>query len=243
MSRPGALTAALILAALPAASVSTAQDALSAKLDSSGLIKIARGELPLATVELNAHGPNWQHAPQETATGQISDLPGGVGKRVVGSLPVPTGGGAIRFIETVKLLPRGLQLEYDLSVSQTLRLNGLQLSILLPVTQYAGKEYVITRYGAEPEIGGFPEEQPTGFQLWSGEGARVEIDKGAPNAVTIQLRAATDMAVQDLRQWEHDIFEVRFPAIMEDGGRELSAEDRFHLDLTITFAEAVKLEG
>jgi hypothetical protein len=30
---------------------------------------------------------------------------------------------------------------------------------------------------------------------------------------------------------------------MEDQGREMSAEDRFHLDLTVTFAAPVQLEA
>jgi hypothetical protein len=79
--------------------------------------------------------------------------------------------------------------------------------------------------------------------LWSGEGAKIEVAKDTDEAVTIELRAAADVIVQDLRQWDRPIFEIRFPAIMQEEGREVAAEDKFHLDLTVTFASPVKLEG
>ncbi len=58
-----------------------------------------------------------------------------------------------------------------------------------------------------------------------------------------ELRAPADVVIQDLRQWERDVFEVRFPAIMEDPGREVFAGDRLHLDLTVTLTEAVETSG
>lgn len=196
-------------------------------------------------IELNAHGPEWKHAPQASAEAEVGDLPDQAGKRFVGTLPVPnTDGGAVRFTETVKVLPQGLQLEYDLSLTGAMKLNGLQVSILLALAQYAGKELVVTQPGGEPQIVGLPQEQQgETFQVWAGEGAKIEVAKGTDDAITIQLRAATDLVVQDLRRWEVPTFEIRFPAIMEDQGRDVAAEDKFHLDLTVTFPAPVKLEG
>lgn len=229
---------------LAGASGSWAQEALSAKLDASGMVQVLRGDVELAMIELNAHGPNWQHAPQASATAEAADLPDGAGRQFVGTLPIPnTDGGALRFTESVKTLPQGLQLEYDLGVATTARLNGLQLSVCLPAAQYAGKEVLIPQADGESQIVGLPQEQRQNFQLWSGEGARIEAAKDTDEAVVVELRAATDVIVQDLRQWERPIFEIRFPAIMEDQGREVTADDKFHLDLTVTFASAVKLVG
>jgi hypothetical protein len=240
-ARTVGVTAGVLLAA---ASSSWAQETLSAKLDASGMVQVSRGDVELATIELNAHGPNWQHAPQASATAEVSDLPDETGKQFVGTLPIPnTDGGAIQYTESVKVLPQGLHLEYDLAMAGAMKLNGLQLSICLPVAQYAGKELAIPRADGQPQIAGFPEEQQQNFQVWSGEGAKIEVAKDTDEAVTIELRAAADVVVQDLRRWERPIFEIRFPAIMEDQGRELTAEDRFHLDLTVTFAAPVKLEG
>jgi len=234
-----------VSALLAAASGSWSQEALAAKLHAAGAVRVSRGNVELAMIELNAHGPDWQHAPQDSATAQVSDLPNRGGKRFVGTLPIPnTDGGAIRFTESVKPLPQGLQLEYDLEMTKAMKLNGLQLSICLPVAQYAGKTVVVTRPDGDPQVATLPEEQKEQtFQVWGGEGARIEAAKGSEEAVTIELRAATDVVIQDLRQWESPTFEIRLPAIMEDQGREVTADDRFHLELTVTFAAPVRLEG
>lgn len=220
-----------------------AQGALTATLDPTGLAHVSRGGVELATVELNAHGPGWQHAPQSSATAQVTALPGGAGRRFVGTLPVPnTEGGAIRYAETVVALPQGLKFEYDLEMSATMRLNGLQVSISLPVAKYGGKEVLVTTPHSDPQITALPvEPRTTGAQVWSGQGAKIEVAAGSEDAVTIELRAATDVMIQDLRQWQHEVFEIRFPAIMEDPGREVTPDDRFHLDLTVTFAGPVTL--
>jgi hypothetical protein len=234
--------AGTMLLVLLAASGLGAQETLAAKLDQSGMITISRGAVELGMIELNAHGPQWKHAPQATATAAVSDLPDGDGKRFVGTLPVPnTEGGAIKFTETVKTLAQGLHLEYDLAVTKTMKLNGLQFSLCLPVAVYAGKDMVISRLEGEPETLGFPQELP--FQGWGGEAARIEAAKGTDQAIAIELRAATDAMIQDLRTWERPVYEIRFPAISDDQGREVTTDDRFHLDLTVTLAGPVKLVG
>ena len=237
-----AVAGVVLLALLAAASGLWAQDTLSAKLDQSGMITLSRGNVELGMIELNAHGPEWKHAPQATATAAVSDLPDGGGKRFVGTLPVPnTEGGAITFTQSVTTLAQGLRLEYDLAVTKTMKLNGLQFSLLLPVAVYAGKDMVISRLEGEPVTVGFPLELP--FNGWGGEAARIEVAKGASEAIAIELRAAADAMIQDLRKWEHPVYEVRFPAISDDQGREVTTDDRFHLDLTVTLAGPVTLVG
>ena len=246
--RGRASAAVVVLAAvalLAAASGAFAQDPLRAKLEPTGEIRILRGDTELALIDLNAHGPQWTHAPQATATAQASDLPDKSGKRFVGTLPIPnTSGGIIRFTETVKVIPQGLRLEYDISAAGAVKLNGLQLSVGLAVAQYAGKQLAIAQYEGDPVILSLPaaeDEKP--FSGWSGEGSRVAVGAGTADELVIELRAPTDAMVQDLRPWKHPTFEVRFPAIMEDAGRDMTAEDRFHLDLTVTCAAPLKLEG
>ena len=248
MSRSTAKTivvSAATLVFVATAGTSWPQDVLNAKLHASGMVQVSRAGVGLAMIELNAHGPGWQHAPQKGAAAEVSDLPDQAGKRFVGVLAIPnTDGGAIQYTESVKTLSQGLQLEYHLTMTATMKLNGLQVSINLPVAQYAGKEVLISQLSDEPQLVGLPQEQQQGtFQVWSGQGSRIETAKGTDEAVTLELRAATDVVVQDMRQWDNPVFEIRFPAIMEDPGREVSAGDRFHLDLTVTFAVPVQLEG
>jgi hypothetical protein len=195
-------------------------------------------------IELNAHAPGWQHVQQKAATAQVGDLPDGAGKEIVGVLPIDDAGGALEFTQTVKPVSQGLRFEYDVRVAQTVTVNGLQVSINIPTTLYSGKELLIGRPDQDPEYGSFPQEpNPNNFTVWSGEGERVEVARGTPQAVAARLRAVTDVVVQDLRQWEHEVFEIRFPAIMEAGGRELTTDDRFHLDFVVTFAAPVNIAG
>ena len=239
------LVSVLLAAVFAAASGGWAQETLTAKLGPSGMVRLLRGNTELAMIELNAHGTDWTHAPQESATAQVSDLPDRAGKRFEGTLPIPTAAGAgIQFIESVKALPQGLRLEYDLNMTGAMKLNGLQLSVNLPVAQYGGEDVTIPQLDGDPEAATLPqEESANNFQVWSGEGAKIEVARDTDDAITIELRAPTDIVVQDLRRWEHPIFEIRFPAIMEDGGRDVSADDRFHLDLTVSLPAPVKLQG
>ncbi len=237
----GAALAVLLIGAVSAYS----QEALTATLHPSGSVQVSRGAQWLAMIELNAHGAGWQHAPQKGASADVSDLPEQAEKRFAGVLAIPGGEGAeIRYTETVTTVSQGFRLEYDLSITDTAKLNGLQLSINMPTTQYAGKEVLISQLYEDPQLVGLPKELQGGrFQIWSGQGAKVEVAKGTPEAVTLELRASTDVVIQDMRKWDNPVFEVRFPAIMQDPGREVTGGSRFHLDLAVTFAAPVRLRG
>ena len=243
MSGLGLRAIVTVFALLTMATMSLAQT-LTAKVEPSGLIVISAGDAEVAKVELNAHAVGWKHAPQSSATAQISDLPEG-GKKLVGTLPIPdTNGGVLRFTESVTALPQTLQIEYDVSLPAALKLSGLQLSILLPTARYGGQALLVAQPDGDPLTITLPaERREQSSQVWSGEAARVEVAKGTPSAMAIEMRASTDVMIQALRQWEHQTFEVRFPAISEDGGREVPPEDRFHLALTIKLTAPVKLVG
>lgn len=232
-----------VLAALATGAV--AQEALTAKVEASGTVRVLSGATEMAIIDLNAHAPGWKNVTQAEGTAQVSDLPNEAGKRITGTLPVPdSGGGLLRFTETVKPVPQGLQFEYDVSVAQAVKLSGLQVSVSLPTARFASKELLIAQPDGEPEGGTFPQESnEQNSQVWSGEGERVEVAKGTPEAVAVRLRAVTDILIQDLRRWKHEVFEVRFPAIAEDAGREVTPADRFHIDFIVTFAAPVKLTG
>lgn len=238
------MTVRLVAVAMISAGVSWAQGGLTARLHPSGMVQIFRGNDEVATFELNAHGPQWKHAPQGGATAQASDLPGG-GKQFAGVLPVAntTAGAGFRFREAVKPTPTGLQLSYDVAPTHAMKINGLQVSARLPVARYGGKELLITQGSGEPQGAILPavkNEQTS--SIWSGEGASFQLLAGTPEAFAIELHGVTDAMVQDLRQWEQEVYELRLPAIMEDG-RDLTTDDRFHLDLNINLGGPVKLLG
>jgi hypothetical protein len=237
------LTQWLLVALLASlAAQAWAQGTLTAKVEPNGTIRVSDATGEIAMIELNAHAPGWVYAAQSTATAQGTDLPAGSGKRVSGTLPIPNAKSGLTFVESVKAIPQGLQLEYDVTAAQTVRLAGLQVSVNLPTSRYAGKGLLIGQPDQDPESGTFPTQgSDQSFQVWTGSGERVEVGRGTTDAIALRLRAATDLLVYDLRKWQHDLFEIRFPAIMEDGGRDVTPEDRFHLDFTITFAMPVKI--
>lgn len=215
-------------------------------LEPSGLVRVVSEGTELARIELNAHGPQWSYAPQTGATARVTTLPDQGGKRFVGNLPIPnTDGGALTFTETVTALPQGLRLEYEVGVTQALKLNGLQVSVLLPAASFAEKEVVITRPEEDdPEVAVLPlEQRGETFHVWGGEGDRIQIAKGTAQALTLDLQAPADLVIQDLRRWDQPYFEIRFFAIMEDPPREVTAEDRFHLCLNVTATTPLRLTG
>lgn len=241
-TKTGALT---VLLALAAASALPAQESLSARLEASGLVHLLLGETELAALDLNAHGPGWIHVSQAAAATEVSALPDQLGWRFTGTLPVPRSGGALTFTETVSPLPEGLRLEYEVVITEPLLLNGLQVSLSLPVARFVGQ----TLFVSQPDTGAhgllLPAEQPEEqrAQLWAGEGTTVEVAPGTEQALTLQLQALADLVVQDLRQWEHAAYEIRLPAIMQDSGSRLRPGTRFRLVLTLTLPGPVRLLG
>jgi len=246
MNRSGhSFSLGMAVMTLGVASVSWSQDAAEAVLAPSGVLHVSRAGALLATTDLNAHGPKWTHASQKDARAKASDA-ADTGKRLAGVLTIPnTDGGTIAYTQTVTPLSQGFRLEYDLTMTKTMKLNGLQLSVNVPVDKYAGGEVLVSEIHDDmPDLVGLPQEHQRGrFRLWSGQGAKIEIAKETPDQITLELRAATHVVVQDLRQWDQQIFEVRFPAIMEETGREVAEGDRFHLDLTITVPTPVQLKA
>lgn len=224
---------------------SWAGDALTVKLHPSGMVEAIHGSTSLAVIDLNAHGAGWDYASQKDAKAKVSELPGKTGKRLEGSFEIPKAeGGAIRYTETVRPLSEGVHIEYDLVLTKTMKINGLQVSFSLPEAQYAGKEMLVSQLSGDPTLVGFPEEQAEGrSQVWTGSGSKVDLAKDTDESITIELRAATDVLVQDLRRWDSPFFEIRFPAITDQSGREIAAGTRFHLDLIVTFGAPVKLVG
>lgn len=242
----GVTVRGLSVALLAAAAAGWGQAQPVVALEPSGLVRIVAEGTELAKIELNAHGPQWSYAGQTAATARVTTLPDQGGKRFVGNLPIPNAdGGALTFTETVTPLAQSLRLEYEVGVTQALKLNGLQVSVLLPAASYGEKEVVITRPEEDdPEVAVLPlEQRAETFHVWGGEGDRIEIAKGTAQALTLELQAPADLVIQDLRRWEQPYFEIRFFAIMEDPPREVAAEDRFHLCLTVTGAAPLRLSG
>ena len=257
-----ALLVALLLLIGFGTQIVCAQDALSAKLLAQGGIKVMAGDKVMATLSLNAHGPAWKHADQPAATAIIKDAETGPAKTVEGSLLVPdTDGGAVQFVETVTPAEKGFTVAYSLGYTKAMTLNGLQVSLLLPADVFAGNAVVLYAPGEKPAEGEAAADKATEvplpekldwekWQLATGQASKIEIAQGTDNAITIAPKlpepkegakvALTRFVVQDLRKWDQNVFEVRLILIMDDKCKQVSAEDKANIELSITFARPLQ---
>jgi hypothetical protein len=239
-----------------------AQEALTVRLLPQGAVSVSDGEVELANLSLNAHGPEWKHVDQAEATG-ISTEDGASGTHLVrGVLPVPdTEGGGIRFLESLEPASRGLRAEYILGATEILTLNGLHVSLLLPMASFAGQSVIVYPVpgatGTQDAAAAEPTQQltlpaqgtaPQG-RLFAGPVTKVEIAPGTGNAITLTVETpeageegsgeAPVLVVQDLRKWEHDLIEVRLSLVNADDGQWLAAWDKLQVGLSVTFAREV----
>lgn len=251
-------TVAGIMLLVASMEVALAQPALRAEVLPQGSVRVALDGVALATLSLNAHGPDWKQADQPEATATVSARPGH-GWEVRGTLPVPnTDGGAIRFVETVQPSANGFVADYVMGPTEALALNGLHVSLVLPIATYGGKPAAVhvlpvrgdgqTAADAAAQELVLPEKLDSAkWQLFGGKANKVEVASGTAQAVTLTARAfePTDegtaeppiFAVQDLRRWEHDQIEVRVSLINADTGRWLSPWDKLHVAVEVSFAQ------
>jgi hypothetical protein len=239
-----------------------AQDALTAKLLPQGGVNIMSGEKPLATLSLNAHGPEWKHVDQAEATATVKEADPGPGKIVEGTLPVPgTDGGAVHFVETIGPTAKGFSADYTLGVTKALALNGLQVSLLLPTSMFAGKTIVVHTRPAAPAGGEAAADETVSvtlpeqldaekWQLAASPASKIEIAAGADDAITLVPKVPAPkegeapqlpmFVIQDLRKWDQNMVEVRLFLIMDDNGKQVAEEDKMHVALDLTFAHELQ---
>ncbi len=238
-----------------------AQETLTARLLPHGAVSISSGDRPLATLSLNAHGPDWKHVDQDAATAEASgdrEL-----MRFLGTLPVPnTDDGAIRFAETIEPRANGLVADYVLGPTQAMQLNGLHISLLMPAEALVGRTIRVHPPAAKGPTAqaDAPEKvqgialpahlDEKGWQLFTGPASKVEIAPGTDDAITVAPLAFEPtmegmaeppiFAVQDLRKWDQDTIEVRLSLVMADKGTWLSAWDKMHAAASISFVRELR---
>ena len=245
----------LIVFALPAA---FGQDPVVAKVGPRGALVLMSGDRALATLTLNAHGAGWKHVEQDDATAALKDLDPGPGRVCEGNLAVPdTDGGAVRFREVVRPIEKGLSLAYELGFSKALSLNGLQVSLYLSPDAYAGKEVAITSPAAQDQAAAVTritlpaEVDQQKWQLGMAAADKVEIAAGTDQAITltpklpqVEGKAAQPamFIVQDLRRWNTNAFEIRWFLIMDDKGKQVTADEAPGVAFTLGFPRELRLE-
>jgi len=175
--------------------------------DDGTIARLGAGQQRAGTIELAVHGRDWSYLRQGEQPGiRSSDEVNG--RWFGGLLPVPrTADGTIGFEELVIPTPVGLTLIYHLTRATVLPLNSHQLSWNLPLSQCIGKTIELVGEPAQtltipPKLGELhmARAKVSEIRLWPDQ----------PDGLTIQVKPATAVLLQDNRQFGSDSLELRF---------------------------------
>ncbi len=233
----------------------------------SGVVTITDEEGPLATLWIIAFGPGWQPGDQRQAAAGFPAAGDAGWMTCTGDIPVPgTDGGRALYEQRSRGTDTGIELEYDLTFSRAMPLDGLALSFHLVRERFAGEAVVLYATDGQPQTITLPEElDRPNFRLGRVQGSMVEIapDPDPLLAISIIEPAALPLAVQDERLFEIDEYAIRFNMYSGAAGRpgvgafgwqpgarsqEVSPDDRYSLKLWLDFPGklplgAVRLPG
>ncbi len=213
-------------------------------LRKTGAIAVTDGQGKLATLELNVHGPEWTYASQGDATAQVQREDDGT-RRLTGKLTVPnTTGGTLNFLEEVDPREDGIRASYELSFSQPMTVNGLQISLLLPADRFGG-----TVLNVRPQEAAAVQRiilprvlNPAKWQLGTIKGDRVYIGS-EEQGWSLTVDRSVDLVFHDLRQWDRDEFEIRIQLFIEQNGKIVGTDERHSLLVELAGLGAATVTG
>jgi RNA polymerase sigma factor (sigma-70 family) len=226
----------------------------SVSISPSGVVTIADGEGPLATLWLIAFGPGWQPGDQRQAAAGFPVAGNAGWIALTGEIPVPrTDGGRVLYEQRLRGTDTGIELEYDVGLSQPMPLDGVALTLQAVRERFAGEAVVLYAVDGQTQTVTLPEElAPPNFRLGGMRGTMVEIapDPDPLLAISIIEPSAMPLAVQDERLFGIDEYAIRLnihsgtasrPGVGAFGwqpGRptqEVSPENRYSLKLWLDF--------
>jgi len=237
-----------------------AADELLVNVADDGSLTVTTPSAPSAVapvkLELNGHGTGWQHVEQSAAEIPQRCRPTPTVRAFSGLLPIPGDrGGLVGFRSCIATEGKMLSAEWQMRPADDILLNGLQASIWLDAAAYKGSTLSLTdvkrRYESEqgpvytdtePVTVTLPlEPEAERFVVFDGYCGQIQVltDKGIP--FTITAPEPYRFIIQDNRQWEHDVFEVRLAFFMAQGGVVFSKEDALAARLLLEFGDEVKM--
>ena len=245
LPRFGTIALALGVAAVLAGTTAVAQQGIVVQPAPTGRLQLMQAGQPIMAIELSVHGDNWTHAAQSRAQAQVTQVADQPGLLYKGLLAVPGGEGPLNFEETVRPAENGFFVDYKMWFDQATTLNGLQVSLLLPVARYLGKSVVLVAGGGRETTVELPMQLDA--QKWvlhqSGGVTEVQIGPGTDVASGVACGGPTNVLVHDLRQWQQQVFEIRFHEVYQQTATTVEANREFKVSLAFGFQEPVTIQG
>lgn len=191
------MTAALVLASL----CLSCTGALRLSLADGGALLVSDERGEVCRVGLAVHGPNWSYSSQQQLGGNVERQ----GNEVTGSLPMPQGcSGHMRFRQAASATNDDLRIAYDVEFTSDSPLHAAYVLIDMPTGRWAGKR--VTLFPSEDERR-FPTD-PDGPRF-SGRMCALVCDDGPGRALFIGLVGAPEVALEDLRRFGRQVFDLR----------------------------------
>ncbi|MFQ6099592.1 MAG: hypothetical protein ACE5O2_17800, partial [Armatimonadota bacterium] len=128
--------------------------------------------------------------------------------------------------------------------NQPTTLNGLQVSLLLPVNRFLGKQVIVVGPAQRETTVTLPMElDEAKWILHRGSANEIQVAPGTDVAFAVAAQTRTNVVIHDLRRWQQQVFEIRFWQVFQDPAAVVEANREFTLNLAFGFGEPVQIQG
>lgn len=238
------LTPSILVAIAPVGCAAWAQQGVVVQPAPTGRLQVLRAGQPVMAVELSTHGKEWTHAPQSRAQAQFTRLTDEPGLLYKGILEVPGAQGPLNFEEAIRPADNGFFVDYKMWFNQPTTLNGLQVSLLLPVNRFLGKQVIVVGPAQRETTVTLPMElDEAKWILHRGSANEIQVAPGTDVAFAVAAQTRTNVVIHDLRRWQQQVFEIRFWQVFQDPAAVVEANREFTLNLAFGFGEPVQIQG
>lgn len=196
--------------------------------EGNGCIRLRDGDRRLLDMEVAVHGLNWSYNSQSQSRGWSASGDTLTSRRFLGSITVPQTEGRTLDVDETLTTDRAFRtarVDYALELKEPLRLNGYQLSLTVPLSEYAGQTAVLDTETGErrqllPEILG-------NAMPFSGMVRRIRLPHAQPHrSLDIAFDRPVSLLMQDNRGWGGTTMEFRVMFRRAESGVEEPAGRR-----------------
>lgn len=193
----------------------------------------------IVTLGLAIHGLDWQYTSQQQHADDfaLSAMPDD-SNVFQGVMTVPgSDNKALEVFEHIRSIPKGVSLNYELTMLDDVQLNGYQLSLDFALSAYTNASFELeTTDGPQSFV--IPEELGERF-IYRGPFTALHVKATDPqNNVDITLNKSTQLLIQDNRGWGGNTIDVRLCFARNDDGGKIAAGTRVARTLVFVMPDA-----